>query len=519
MTPPAAGNPADREGDVPATRRGDRPVATPPPVPTPASTPNPAPAGGTAPTRRRRVIVVGGGIAGLATAWHLRDLAATRGRAVDVTVLEAAGRPGGKIVTERVDGFVVEGGPDSFLTAKPWAVELCRALGLGDRLIPVNPERRAVYVFAGGRLHRVPDGFRLIAPTRLWPFVRSGLISWPGKLRMALDLVRPPRRGGGDESIGAFVRRRLGDEALVRLGEPMMAGIFVGDPDRLSLRATFPQFAAMEAEHGGVIRGVRAAGRAARRAAAGAPTPPMFVSLAGGTEELVEALAADLGPAVLRLGVVVAAVALPAAAGGAYRATLADGAALEADAIVLATPAPITARLLAPCLPDLARQIGAIRHLSTATVSLGYARADVAHPLDGTGFVVARDAPLRVVACTWSSSKYAGRAPDGAVLLRAFVGGEGREADVDLSDDDLVALVRRDVDPVLGITATPRIARVFRWRASNPQYDVGHLDRVAAIEAACPPGLRVVGGAYRDVGVPGCVKQARDAASAILMQS
>lgn len=467
-----------------------------------------------------RVLVAGGGIAGLATAWHVRDRAAAMGRPVAVTVIEQAARPGGKIVTERADGFVIEGGPDSFLTAKPWAVELCRALGLGDRLIPVDPERRAVYVFAGGRLHRVPDGFRLIAPTRLWPFVRSGLISWPGKLRMALDLVRPPRPATGDESIGAFVRRRLGDEALVRLGEPMMAGIFVGDPDRLSLRATFPQFAAMEAEHGGVIRGVRAAGRAARRAAApGAVAPPMFVSLVGGTQELVEALAASLGPAVLRLGVGAEAVAPPEAPGRAYRVTLSDGAVLEGDAVVLATPAPVAARLLTPCLPDLARRIGAIRHLSTATVSLGYGRADVAHPLDGTGFVVARDAALRIVACTWSSSKYAGRAPTGAVLLRAFVGGEGREADVDLADDDLVAMVRRDVDPVLGIRAAPRIARVFRWRSANPQFDVGHLDRVAAIEAACPAGLHVVGGAYRDVGVPGCVRQARDAADAILTQS
>lgn len=478
------------------------------------------------------VVIAGGGISGLATAYYLRRAAEEAGRPLDLALYERAERVGGKMVTERRDGFVIEGGPDSLLTAKPWAVDLCRALGLGERLIPTNPESKTVYVYSRGKLHPIPEGLRLIAPTRLWPFLRSGLISWPGKLRMGLDLVLPTRKGGGDESIGAFVRRRLGHEALIRLGEPMMAGIYVGDPDRLSLAATFPQFAALEREHGGVIRGLRAGARDQARSRAGAvgggPPAPMFVSLVGGTAELAEALEAALGPAVLHKGQAISAVAsgnrsgqgetggAGTSAGARYRLTLADGSTRDADVLVLATPAPITAALLQPLAPDLARRIAAIRHVSTATVSLAFRRADIGHPLDGTGFVVARDTPVRIVACTWSSVKYAHRAPDDSVLMRAFLGGHGREADVQADDDALVALVRADLGRIMGIAAGPLLARVFRWIGANPQYEVGHLDRVAAIEAACPPGLHVVGAAYRGVGVPDCVRAAQTAARTVL---
>lgn len=478
------------------------------------------------------VAIAGGGISGLATAWYLRQMAKEAGRELDIALYEREARVGGKMVTERRDGFVIEGGPDSLLTAKPWAVDLCRALGLGERLIPTSPASRTVYVYSRGRLHPIPEGLRLIAPTRIRPFLRSGLISWPGKLRMGLDLILPTRKGGGDESIGAFVRRRLGDEALARLGEPMMAGIYVGDPNRLSLAATFPQFAALEREHGGVIRGLRAGARVQARARAGgsdgAP-PPTFVSLVGGTAELAEALEAALGPAIVHKGQAISAVASGKGgesgetdgagwprSGPRYRLTLVDGSIRDADVLVLATPAPVTAALLKPLAPELAGRIAAIRHVSTATVSLAFRRADIGQPLDGTGFVVTRDAPVRIVACTWSSVKYAHRAPDDSVLMRAFLGGHGREEDVLVDDDALVALVRADLRRIMGITADPILAQVFRWIGANPQYEVGHLDRVAAIEAACPPGLRVVGAAYRGVGIPDCVRAAQTAARTIL---
>jgi len=472
--------------------------------------------------RPLRVLVAGGGISGLATAYYLRRMAGGSGRQVEVVLFERESRMGGKIVTDRTDGFVIEGGPDSFLTTKPWAIALCRELGLGHRLIPTNPDQRSVYVLARGRLHPLPEGLRLVAPTRLWPFVRSDLISWPGKLRMALDLVLPPRRDGGDESIGAFVRRRLGREALVRLGEPLMAGIYVGDPDRLSLQATFPQFAALERRHGGVIRGLRAAAREAqesRRSGESRGEGAMFMSLIGGTAELVESLETALGPGVLRSGNGVAAIerVSHAEGGHGYRLRLDNGDTYDGDRCILATPAPVTARLLQSFDEDLSRSIAAIPHLSTATVSLGFSHRDVPAPLDGTGFVVARDEPLRIVACTWSSTKYAHRAPGGAVLLRAFVGGAGREEDVGLDDEALVGLVRSDLRRALGIAAAPVIHRVFRWHRANPQYEVGHLGRVAHIESRCPPGLHLVGAAYRGVGVPDCVHAGESVAQRALI--
>jgi oxygen-dependent protoporphyrinogen oxidase len=454
------------------------------------------------------VIIAGGGIAGLATAYFLRRGAAEQGRPIAIRLFERDSRIGGKVVTVRQDGFVIEGGPDSFLTTKPWAVELCRELGLGDRLIPANPERRPTYVLAGGRLRVLPDGLHLVAPTRWGPFLRSDLFSWRGKLRLGLEPFIPARRAEADESVGAFVRRRLGAEAVARLGEPLLAGIYAAEVDRLSLAATFPQLAELERRHGSLIKGLRAARSTPPPAAAGAP----FVSLAGGTAELVEALGRSLGP-IVRAGCGVAAVER---VGGGYGVGLADGSRLRADALVLATPAPVSAELLAGPAPAVARAAGAIRHVSTATVSLAYRRDELPQPLDGTGFVVARGEPVRLLGCTWSSNKLAGRAPEGAVLLRVFLGGPGREDDVAADDAALVERARADLKRVLGVAAAPRLARVFRWMRANPQYDVGHLERVAALEAACPPGLHLVGAAYRGVGVPDCVRASELTAERLL---
>lgn len=473
------------------------------------------------PGRPPRVLVAGGGIAGLATAQALLRLAEAAGRPLAITVLEKEQRLGGKILTWREGGFVIEGGPDSFLTSKPWAIALCRELGLEARLIPTDPTRRRTYVYARGRLHPIPEGLRLIAPTRIAPFLRSGLVSWPGKLRMGLDLLIPPRRSPEDESIGAFVRRRLGAEALLRLGEPLLAGIYVGDPDRLSLQATFPQLADLERRHGSLIRGMRAgAGPAARPAATDGPpsgpatNPPasMFMSLVGGSAELVEALVARLGPERIHSGAALTGVE---PIDGGFRVALATGVAIEADALVLATPAPISAGLIAPWAPELAARLAAIPHASTANVSLAYRADEVPLPLDGTGFVVARDEGLRIAACTWSSAKYAHRAPPGMVLLRAFLGGAGRAADLAQDDAALLQAVREDLARVMGIRAAPSLQRVCRWPEANPQYELGHLERVAAIEAACPPRLALVGAAYRGVGVPDIVHAAGRAAEGL----
>ena len=461
-----------------------------------------------------RLVIVGGGIAGLATAYYAQQAAAERNLPLAITLVERDARLGGKIVTDRPDGFVIEGGPDSFITQKPWALQLCRELGLEDRLIGTNDARKAVYVLRGGRLRRMPEGLLLVVPTQFRPFLTSRLISWRGKLRMGLDWFIPPRRESGDESLADFIRRRLGREALDVLAEPMMAGIHVADAERLSIQATFPRFVEIEQQHGSLIRGMLAA----RRARAKAPHPDgrakttVFMTLRGGLAELVGALERALHAEI----VTGHAVARMARRDGRYTLTLDDGRALEADAVVLATPAYAAAALLRPLDADLAARLDAIRYVSTATVSLGYAAADFPHPLDGFGYVVPRSEPSRLLACTWTSTKFPQRAAPDSVLLRAFVGGPRAEELAALDDDALIALVREELGRTLGVQAAPRVARVFRWPRGNPQYDVGHLERVAAIEAACPSGVYLTGSAYRGVGIPDCVKQGQATARAVV---
>jgi oxygen-dependent protoporphyrinogen oxidase len=473
-----------------------------------------------------RVAVVGGGISGLAVAHALLRRARAADRPLDLRLYEAAQRLGGKISTERRDGWVTEGGPDSFLLAKPAALALCRELGLGDRLIPTNAAARTVYVYSGGRLKPLPGGVRLTAPTAWGPFLRSDLISWPGKLRMAMDLILPAAKVSGDESIGAFVRRRLGREALDKLAEPMMAGIYMGDPDRLSLRGTFPQLAELEQRHGSVIRGLRRGAREARARASAAEGPlagSVFFSLRGGSGELVEALAQAIGPAVIHLGQAVRAVeplAEPggSAAGGSptYRLSLPEAREWTADRLILAGPASASAALLAPWAPDLAAEIRSIPHCSSALVNLGYDASAIRRPLDGYGYVVAAGENHPIRACSWSSTKLEGRAPVGKVLLRAFFGGAGFEEETRLPDEELVARAQDAWVSVLGLRGEPELVRVQRWPEGNPQVAPGHQERMARLEAGLPAGLSLLGAAFHGVGVPDCVRAAETCAAALL---
>ncbi|HMA38391.1 MAG TPA: protoporphyrinogen oxidase [Chloroflexia bacterium] len=463
------------------------------------------------------VAVVGGGLAGLATAYYLLP-PAPAGRAHSVVVLEQAARPGGKVVTARDGGFVIEGGPDSFITQKADAYTLCQELGLGDQLIGTNDARRKTYVLAGGRLHRLPEGLLLIVPTRAGPLLRSGLFSPAGKLRLALDLLLPCRRATGDESLAAFAGRRLGQEAVDKLVTPLLAGIYTGDPAGLSLQATFPQLAELERRQRSLILGMRARQReapAAPAAAAGRPTST-FLALRDGMQGLVDALAAHLGPEVIRTGRQVASLARDT--GGRYRLHLTDGTTVTAAQVVLATPAAVAAALVAPLDAALAAGLRAIRTVSSATISLGYRAADLARPLDGFGFVVAAREPTPLLACTWTSSKFDHRAPPEHVLLRAFVGGARDEARAALPDAELVRQVRAELARLLGIRAAPVLTRIYRWPAANPQYAVGHLDRVAQLEARAAqamPGLFLTGSAYRGVGLPDCIKNARQTAAQV----
>ena len=472
----------------------------------------------------KKVVIIGGGIAGLATAYELQERARAEGLPIAYTLLESSPNLGGKIVTDLEEGFVIEGGPDSFLAQKPWAAQLAQALGLEEDLIGTNQEQKKLFVVNRGRLTPMPNGVMLIIPTRFMPFITSTLISWPGKIRMGMDIFIPRRKDDADESVGNFIRRRLGREALEKIAEPLMSGIHVSDPERQSLLGTFPRFRTLEKQHGSLIRGMLAQRRAAHSNEKTAPTPEKslwkssaFVSLRGGMVQLVQALEKALRDGQVRTNSpVTEIIRLPE---GGYQVSIAKGESIQADAVVLATPAFVSSHLISGFLPELSRVLETVRYVSTATVSLAYRQSDVGNPLNGVGFIVPRRENCRISACTITSTKFSYRAPDGRVLLRCFMGGPGHEAVVERSDAELIADVRAELAALVGIRAEPILARVYRWIKGNAQYDVGHLERVKKMHAICAetPGLFLTGSAYEGIGVPDCIHQGQQAAEKVLI--
>ncbi|MHB1004127.1 MAG: protoporphyrinogen oxidase [Chloroflexota bacterium] len=462
--------------------------------------------------RPARVVVVGGGIAGLSTVYHLQEGARRAGLSLECTLVEGSERFGGKIITRKENGYTVEGGPDCFLTQKPWAVDLCRRLGLADQLIGTNEASRRVSILWKGKLHLLPDGVLLIVPTRFRPFIFSTLISPLGKARMGMDLFIPARRDRSDESVADFVRRRLGQEALDKIAEPLMGGIHVSDPERESLLATFPRFADIERKHGSLVRGMLAA--KTTRPAKTKPLP-MFMTLRGGLSDMIDTLARKLDGVRLLRGQSVDKVAR---ADGAYLLRLSDGSQLAAEAVVLAVPARQAASLVSRWAGDLATCLRDIRYVSTATVSFGYRRRELSHPLDGFGFVIPSKEKRPITGCTWSSTKFEGRAPADGALVRCFMGGAADESSALVPEDEMVRLAREELRSLMGITSEPVLTHVHRWRDGHPQYDVGHLDRVAEIErlASLQPGLYLTGSSYRGVGMPDCIHNGALAAEAVL---
>jgi oxygen-dependent protoporphyrinogen oxidase len=474
-----------------------------------------------------RIVVVGAGIAGLATAHRLVELSRDRAQPIELILLEAGRRLGGAIGTERTDGFVIESGPDSFISEKPWALKLCERIGFSQRLVRTRDEHRRTYVVHGGTLHALPDGFLLLAPTQFWPLVTSRLFSWPGKLRMALDLALPRGPVRPDESLGAFVTRRLGRQALERVAQPLVGGIYTADPDDLSLAATMPRFLEMERKSRSVIwamwRAQRRMMAAASHATSGHATSgratsgarwSLFVSVDDGMQSLIDALAQRLPEGVVRLGSAVAAMHRD---GQGWKIVTGDSGAIEADAVVLATPAHQSARFVVDLDPNLADELRGIPYASSATVSLAYRESQIPRGLDGFGFVVPLVEARSIVACTYSSMKYPGRAPDGHALLRAFVGGAMQQSLFEQDDAAMVGGVRRELHELLGITSEPLLTRIHRHPQAMPQYRVGHLDRMARIDTtlARHPGLAVAGNAYRGVGIPDCVHSGELAAELV----
>jgi oxygen-dependent protoporphyrinogen oxidase len=443
------------------------------------------------------VAIVGGGIAGLAAAYELQQ------RGIATRVFEAGSRPGGVIASERFDGWVIDAGPDSMLVQKPAAVALCRELGIADRLIHTR-EPRTAYVLRDGRLHPLVEGSFLGFPLTARGLAGSSLFSLSGKTRMALEAVLPRREGDEDESIGSFVRRRFGEEAVEYLAEPLLAGIHAGDVERLSVRALFPRLIDAERDTGSVLR--------AFRALRTRPSPTgAFVSLPGGTAELVESLAARLAPHTLAMNTRV--VELHRA--GTLRLE-SSGGSFSARAVVLAVPAYITGSLLRGIDTSLAALCDAVPYASTATVALGYQRDQVAHPMVGTGFVVPRVERQALLAGTWVSSKWPGRAPEGHVLVRGFLGGGRDPHRLESSDEVLIDTARSELADLLTITGDPIVTRLFRFTKQSPQYEVGHLERVAAIEERLRAiaGVFVTGSGFRAIGIPDCIADGRATAAA-----
>jgi protoporphyrinogen/coproporphyrinogen III oxidase len=475
-----------------------------------------------------KVVIVGAGISGLACAHRLAALAGARRGAVDLTVLESSRRPGGVIATETRDGFLLEGGPDCFVSDRPWALDLCRRLGLEGEIIGTNPAWRRSFILRKGRTEPVPDGYQLLAPSKLLPFLATSILSPTGKARVACDLFLPRGPECADESLASFVRRRFGTEALERLAQPLLAGIYDADPERLSLRATMPRFLEMERTHRSVILALlreRRAGRTGTGDGVSGARYSLFVTLRNGLQGLVDRLAAALPHGTLRLGAHVSglersrqAPATGRGDGPLWRVSTVAGEAFAADAVVLALPACAAVPLLRGVDDSLAALMSEIPYGSSATVSLAYRREDVPHRLDGFGFVVPRAEGRTLVACTFSSVKFAGRAPAGSALLRAFVGGAAGGTE---GTGLLEQQVRDDLRQALGITAPPMFTRVFIHPRSMAQYEVGHLDRVAAITArlGAQPGLALAGNGLRGVGIPDCVWSGEQAAEGIWAQA
>lgn len=474
--------------------------------------------------RPSRVVILGAGLSGLTAAYRLAERARSLHQPIELVLLEARDRIGGAIWTDRVQGFTLEGGADSFITNKPQAVELCRSLGLGDQLIGTDNRYRRSFVVRKGRLVPVPEGFVLMAPQRLWPLMVSPILSWRGKVRMLLDLVLPARREESDESLAGFVRRRLGREALDRLVQPLVGGIYTADPDELSLQATLPQFPQMEREHGSLIRAAIRQGRAARgtRGSSGVRYS-LFQTLAGGMDTLPKALASALPPGTLRLGTAARRLSRPKA-DGPWRVELLDGPPIDADAVILAVEAHAAARLIDGEDRDLALDLRSIPYASSAIVQLGYPRDRVSHPLDGFGVVVPNIEGRDILAVSFTSVKFPGRAPEGSVLFRVFIGGTLQGHLFDRDDEELVAIARREVESLLGASGEPSLARVARHARAMPQYTLGHLDRVASIRTRVEahPGLILAGNALSGVGVPDCARvglEAAEAAMRVLFES
>ncbi len=492
-----------------------------------------------------RIAIVGGGITGRAAAHRLTELLPQ----AELAIFEASSRLGGVLETVHGDGFLIERSADNFLTKLPAVLDLCRRLGIADELIATDDTRRRAFVVRDGRLLPIPEGFFLMSPRKLRPILASSILSPRGKLRLLAEpfIARGPAsqipnqppapspQPPADESVASFARRRLGREAFERLVQPLVAGIYTADPEKLSMAATMPEFLAQEREHGSLLRAARGSRASDVRTGhfsdqstdtASGARYALFVTPKQGMTALTAAFANRLPNESIHLNTT--AVAIRQTSDSRWQLEIqhppsgSPPSALRPppsfDALVLAVPAHAAARLLETCDPDLAAELSAIEYAGCAVVSLGFSRGQIAHPLDGFGFVVPQIEKRRIIAGSFASQKFPGRAPDGAVLIRTFLGGALRPDLLELPDDELRQVALDELRQLLGISGEPRIADIARWPRSMPQYHVGHLERIARIEqlASRLPNLALAGNAYHGVGIPQCIASAESAADQLV---
>jgi len=468
-----------------------------------------------------RIAIIGGGISGLAAAFDLEEQRRADA-SVDYVLYESSAHHGGVLRTDLIDGCIVEAGPDSFVTEKPWAADLCRAVGLGDQLIGSNDADRKTYILTRGRLVEMHDGLMFMVPTKILPTGLSPLFSLKTKLLITQELFHPPRAVDHDESVASFIERHYGREMVDRLADPLLSGVYGGEAAKLSVRAVLPRFAEMERTHGSLGRAMLAARKNARKKASAGPAKPapaLFTSLKNGMQHLVETVVSCLNPSSLRINAPVFAIE-PEAGGWLVSAGLQSD---QFDAVILALPAPAAAQVLRMASSELAAELAAIPYSSSITVGLGYGR-DVRQSLPpGFGFLVPRSEGKSLLAATFVHNKFPHRAPADRALLRCFFAGRTGEDLWQLTDDQTVEIVRNELQQILGpqikgLRAAPLFARVYRWKSAMAQYSVGHLDRLDRIDRLRQrlPGLALAGNAYRGIGVPDCVRSGREAAAELI---
>ena len=460
----------------------------------------------------KRIAIVGGGISGLAAAFALEKQRA-QSAGLEYVLFESSPRFGGVMVTERVDGCLIEAGPDSFLTEKPWASDLCREIKLGDQLIGSNDPDRKTYILVKSRLIAIPDGLMFMVPTKILPAVLSPLFSTGTKLRMAQEWFHPPRKAEHDESVAEMVERHYGAEMVDRLADPLLSGVYGGEASQLSVRAVLPRFAEMEAKHGSLGRAMLAAHKKMGQANKG-PSKPLFTSLKDGMQQMVDSLVSHLPFSSLRP--TTAVQGLQRQDGGWL--VSAGYASDHFDGVIVATPAHAAVQLVRSSSEELAAELNAIQSTSSITVNLGYDQRVRSSLPAGFGFLVPRSEGKRMLAATFVHNKFPHRAPPDRALLRCFIGGAGNDGVLQLSDEVILRTVREELGQIIGLTAEPQFTRVYRWVGAMAQYGVGHLDRLQRIEnhLAQLPGIALAGNGYRGIGVPDCVRSGSEAADRVV---